>query len=78
VSDESEAEVRKMKSPKMDYAVGIDTAGTMSKAMNVRGIPHAIILDPKGIVRFEGHPGYLNEKNVAGLIAKYSKPLLNW
>lgn len=73
LSDESEADVRKMKSPKMDYSVGIDTAGTMSKAMSVRGIPHAIILDPEGIVRFEGHPTYLNEKNLAGLIAKYSK-----
>lgn len=73
LSDESEADVRKMKSPKMDYSVGIDTAGTMSKAMSVRGIPHAIILDPSGVVRFEGHPAYLNEKNVAGLLAKYGK-----
>lgn len=73
LSDESEADVKKMKSPKMDYSVGIDTAGTMSKAMSVRGIPHAIILDPSGVVRFEGHPAYLNEKNVAGLLAKYGK-----
>jgi thiol-disulfide isomerase/thioredoxin len=71
LSDETEAAVRKMTSPKMDYAVGIDTASTMSNAMQVRGIPHAIILDPKGIVRFEGHPGHLNENNVAGLLAKY-------
>jgi len=73
LSDETEAEVRQMKSPQMNYAVGIDPAGTMSKAMNVRGIPHAIILDPSGIVRFEGHPAHLNEKNVAGLLAKYAK-----
>ncbi len=72
LSNETEAEVRKMKSPKMDYAVGIDPAGTMSKAMKVRGIPHAIIMDPQGIVRFEGHPNYLNAKNLAGLLAKYS------
>jgi cytochrome c biogenesis protein CcmG/thiol:disulfide interchange protein DsbE len=74
LSNEPEADVQKMKSPKMDYAGGIDTAGTMSNAMKVRGIPHAIIIDPNGIVRFEGHPGYLNEKNVAGLLAKYSQP----
>lgn len=73
LSDESEADVRKMKSPKMEYSVGIDTAGTMSQAMSVRGIPHAIIMDPQGIVRFEGHPAHLNEKNVAGLFAKYGK-----
>jgi cytochrome c biogenesis protein CcmG/thiol:disulfide interchange protein DsbE len=72
LSDESEAEVRKMKSPKMDYAVGIDPSNSTGRAMSVRGIPHAIIIDPKGIVRFEGHPNYLNEKNLAGLMAKYA------
>jgi cytochrome c biogenesis protein CcmG/thiol:disulfide interchange protein DsbE len=72
LSDETEAEVRKMKSPKMDYAVGIDPSNSTGRAMSVRGIPHAIIIDPKGIVRFEGHPNYLNEKNLAGLMAKYA------
>jgi cytochrome c biogenesis protein CcmG, thiol:disulfide interchange protein DsbE len=72
LSDETEAEVRKMKSPKMNYAVGIDPSNTTGRAMSVRGIPHAIIIDPKGIVRFEGHPNYLNEKNLAGLMAKYA------
>jgi cytochrome c biogenesis protein CcmG, thiol:disulfide interchange protein DsbE len=72
LSDETEAEVRKMKSPKMNYAVGIDPSNTTGRAMSVRGIPHAIIIDPKGIVRFEGHPNYLTEKNLAGLMAKYA------
>jgi hypothetical protein len=45
----------------------------MKSAVGVRGIPHALILDPNGVVRFEGHPGYLNERNVAGLLAKYSQ-----
>jgi thiol-disulfide isomerase/thioredoxin len=74
LSDEPESAVRKMTSPRMDYAVGIDPAGTTSRAMKVRGIPHAVITDPEGIVRFEGHPAHLNEQNLAGLLAKYSKP----
>lgn len=73
LSDESEADVKKMKSPAIDYAVAIDTSATMMRAVGVEGIPHALLLDPKGIVRFEGHPGYLNEKNVAALLAKYSQ-----
>ena len=73
LSDESETDVRKMKSPKIEYSVAIDTAATTSNAMQVRGIPHAIILDPSGVVRFEGHPAYLNENNLAGLLAKYAK-----
>jgi len=61
-----------MKSPKTDYYIASDTSANMKTAVGVRGIPHAMILDPNGVVRFEGHAGYLNERNVAGLLAKYS------
>jgi len=73
LSDETEQAVRKMNSPKIEYAVGVDPGGTTSKAMNISAIPHAILMDPNGLVRFEGHPGKLNEKILAGLLAKYSK-----
>lgn len=72
LSDEEEDEVRSMKTPKIDYTVAIDRSANMMKALAVTGIPHAIIIDPKGIVRFEGMPTYLNERNVAALLAKYS------
>jgi len=72
LSDETESEVREMKSPGIDYYVAIDTTGTMKRAVEVRGIPHALLIDPNGIVRFEGHPGYLTPDAVAGLLAKYS------
>jgi hypothetical protein len=61
-----------MKSPKIDYHVAIDPRATTKRAVEVRGIPHAMLIDPKGIVRFEGHPGYLSADGVAGLLAKYS------
>ena len=73
LSDESEADVLAMKTPKLDYSVALDTAATMKTTAGVQGIPHAILLDPKGIVRFEGHPGYLTESGVAKLLSKYSK-----
>ena len=73
LTDEPEEEVRALKSPKIDYFVGIDTAANMKSAVGVRGLPHAMLLDPSGVVRFEGHPGYLNELNLAGLLAKYAR-----
>ena len=73
LSDEPEEDVRAMKTPKLDYFVALDAAATMKTAAGVSAIPHAILLDPKGIVRFEGHPGYLSESGVAKLLAKYSK-----
>jgi thiol-disulfide isomerase/thioredoxin len=74
ISDESEEAVKKMTEPKMDYFVAIDTKARMKKALEVQGIPHVIIMDPDGIVRWEGFPlldGFeLTEKVVADILAK--------
>lgn len=56
VSDESEADVRRMTAPEIQYYVAIDPSARMKKALEVRGIPHVILVDPAGIVRWEGFP----------------------
>ncbi len=73
VSDEKEEVVRKLTAPKIEYASAIDTQGRMKKELAVTGIPHVIIVDPQGIVRWEGFP-FLNEhelteKVIADLLA---------
>lgn len=76
VSDETEEKVMALKDPKLEYASAIDTKGRMKKELAVSGIPHVILIDPKGIVRWEGFPlltgEELTEKVVADVIAKYS------
>jgi len=56
ISDEPENVVRGMTSPKITYSSAIDTRATMKKQLEVTGIPHVILLDPQGIVRWEGFP----------------------
>jgi len=73
ISDETEAAVRKMKQPVISYYVAIDPQRRTENAVAVTGIPHAMLIDPKGIVRFEGMPGYLDEQGLERLIAKYSQ-----
>ena len=77
ISDESEAAVRKMTTPKIDYFLALDSKERMKKAVGVTGIPHVLILDPKGIVRWEGFPlldGHeLTEKVVADILATPGK-----
>jgi cytochrome c biogenesis protein CcmG/thiol:disulfide interchange protein DsbE len=77
ISDETEEAVRKLTDPKIEYAVAIDTQARTKKAVGVTGIPHVLILDPDGIVRWEGFPfldGYeLNDKIVGDIIDKYEK-----
>ena len=77
LSDEKEDKVRAMKSPKIEYASAIDTQKRTKKVVAVTGIPHVMIIDPQGIVRWEGFPlleGHeLTEKVVAEILAKYGK-----
>jgi len=72
ISDESEEAVRSMTSPHIDYSVGLDTQARTLRAAGVTGIPHSILIDPKGIVRFEGMPDYLTAEGLQRLMDKYS------
>jgi thiol-disulfide isomerase/thioredoxin len=71
ITDESEADVRKMTDPQIEYAVAIDTQARMMKALEITGIPHSILIDPHGIVRYEGMPGYLDEQKLEHFLLKY-------
>ena len=73
LSDESAADIRKLASPHIDYYVASDQLARMEKALAVTGIPHCILIDPQGIVRYEGMPGYLDEAKLKQLLDKYGK-----
>ena len=73
LSDESESAVKLMKAPMMTYSVAIDTKAQMKKLVQVTAIPHAMLIDPQGIVRFEGNPHELTEKALEQLLATYAQ-----
>ena len=77
ISDEKEDVVRKMASPVVEYASAIDTQGRMKKQLEVKGIPHVIVVDPQGVVRWEGYPlldGFeLTEAVLKELLGKEAK-----
>jgi len=77
ISDEPEAKVRSMSEPTIEYFSAIDTKGRTKKAVGVSGIPHVLIMDSQGVVRWEGFPflmGYeLTDKVVADVLAKNAK-----
>ncbi len=66
--------MKKLTDPGIEYASAIDPQARMKKALEVNGIPHCILIDPQGIVRWEGFPfleGYeLTEKVVEQILAK--------
>ena len=75
VSDETAEKVEAFNNPKINYSEAIDTKGTVKDLIEVKGIPHAILIDPKGIVRWEGFPllqgNQLTEEVIKGLLDKY-------
>lgn len=77
ISDESEEKILAMKEPVIEYYSATDTQKRMSKELEVQGIPHVILIDPKGIVRWEGFPllkdHELTSEMIAELIKKYKK-----
>ena len=76
LSDQSEEDVRKMVDPRIEYAVAIDPQSRMKSVVEVTGIPHVLLIDPQGIVRWEGCPllsGHeLTESVVSAILAQYS------
>ena len=77
ISDESKAKVKRMKNPKMEYYNAIDTERRLRNIYEVSGIPHCVIINPDGILVWEGWPhqeGFeLTEATIENLI-KNHKP----
>lgn len=73
LSNEEVEDMKKMTTPKMNYYVGTDPQARSLNAVQVRGIPHALLMDPEGIVRYEGQPTFLDAKYLEDLMDKYSK-----
>jgi len=75
ISDETAEKVEAFNNPKINYFEAIDTKAIVKDSLQVKGIPHAILIDPKGIVRWEGFPllqgNELTEEVMKGLLEKY-------
>jgi cytochrome c biogenesis protein CcmG/thiol:disulfide interchange protein DsbE len=73
LSNEPAEEMKKMTAPKVHYRIGTDPEGRTLSALQVRAIPHALLIDPNGIVRYEGHSKHLDAAHLEKLIAKYGQ-----
>jgi len=73
LTDESESAVKLMKSPVINYSSAIDTKARMKRAVQVAAVPHTILIDPQGIIRFEGNPQELTEAMLQELLSTYAQ-----
>lgn len=70
ISNEDAGTIRGfMKHTKMEYSVASDTQNQVMSVVRSPGIPHAFVMSPDGIVRWQGHPASLSEETLQQIIA---------
>lgn len=70
VSDEAEAAVSQFKNTTaIKYSLALDATKKMSNSINVRGIPHVLIISTDGVVRWQGFP-FSDEEPLTEAIVK--------
>jgi cytochrome c biogenesis protein CcmG/thiol:disulfide interchange protein DsbE len=74
ISNEKEEVVRKFTEANIKYYSALDTSAALKKQFEVTGIPHCVIINPVGIVVWEGYPflegNELTDAVVASLLKK--------
>jgi thiol-disulfide isomerase/thioredoxin len=70
VTTESEAEVAAMAEPKVEFSSMVDAQAEFGATVGVTSVPYVMLMDRNGVVRYQGHPTAITEKQVASLLAK--------
>jgi cytochrome c biogenesis protein CcmG/thiol:disulfide interchange protein DsbE len=69
VSTSTESELTQLPEPKLEFASGIDAKGKLSTAAEVTSLPCVLLVDPKGVVRYQGHPAAITETRLGKLVS---------
>ena len=70
----SEGELANLDDLKMEFPSGLDTKSKLTTLAGITSIPCILLVDDKGIVRYQGHPGAVTEKQLEALLAKVEEP----
>ena len=71
ITDEAKAKVEQFRTGvPMDYSVATDPSGALLKELGIEGIPHAFVLNKKGVVVWQGHPMELKEATLEKVLAE--------
>ena len=69
ITSESQDTVEAMTDPKIDFPSAIDK-GKLRSAFLVTTVPTVVLIDPKGVVLYQGHPAALTEKQLESILSK--------
>jgi len=72
ISPENEQQVGQMTDPPIDFASAVDSKSRLAAAVGMTDVPQILLADPKGIVRYRGHPAAVNEKTLQQLFSLFT------
>src|SRR5205814_10152019 len=70
---ELQPDVESMTDPKVEFFSGIDARGRLRTALGITTIPYVLLIDAKGIVRYQGHPAAITAAKLQSLFSKTSQ-----
>jgi thioredoxin-like negative regulator of GroEL len=73
LTSDTEKEIEEMPGTKIAFASAIDSQARVATAVGVTTIPCLLLVDPKGVVRYQGHPAAITEKSLETLLAKFGE-----
>lgn len=73
ISSEGESAFKETPDPTIDFYYGSDTQGSMSRAFGITSIPSVALIDPKGLLRYQGHPAAITEDSLARAFKRFSE-----
>ena len=56
--------------PKLEFASTMDARGKVRTGLGISSVPSVLLLDPKGIVRYQGHPAAVCGGKLQTLLVK--------
>jgi hypothetical protein len=70
VTSETEAQIADMTEPKIEFASVLDPKAEFATTVGVTSIPYVMLVDLKGVVRYQGHPSAITEKQLESMLPK--------
>ena len=69
ISTESVKEIAAFSETKIDFPLAIDPKSRFANASGVTSVPFVLLVDAKGIVRYQGHPAALDASRLRKLLS---------
>ena len=73
ISTESMKEIAEYSEIKIEFPLAIDPKSRLANAAAATSVPYVLLIDAKGIIRYQGHPGALDTNKLRKLITPESK-----